>query len=83
MAKALAWFREFLDDIASPGGNLMILVICVFASGAASVWVGHRDDQVDTALLSVFSGFTGALLQATTMYVRQKPEKPPEERPPA
>lgn len=78
--KMLTWFREFLDAIASPGGNLMILVVCVFASGIGAVWVGHRDDQVDTAMLSVFSGFTGALLQATTMYVRQKPEKPPEEK---
>lgn len=58
--------REILDALASPGGNLVILCVAVLLSGTAAVLVGHRNDEVDNFLLSVFSSFTGALLQALT-----------------
>lgn len=63
--------REILDALASPGGNLVILCVAVLASGIAAVAVANRPDnvrntEVDNFMLSVFSGFTGALLQALT-----------------
>ena len=62
----IAKIRDFLDAVASPGGNLLILVFCVFVSGLAAIVIQDKSDQVDTVFLSVFSGFTGALLQALT-----------------
>lgn len=64
----LGKFREFLDALASPGGNLLILCAAVTTTGIAAVivGVGNRNTEVDNFLLSVFSGFTGALLQALT-----------------
>lgn len=58
--------REILDALSSPGGNLVILCLAVVLSGTAAVHEAGRNDEVDNFLLSVFSGFTGALLQALT-----------------
>ena len=66
----MKFFREFLDNIASPGGNLLILCFFVLVSGWAMAGLrnsaGSSSERVDTVMISVFSGFTGALLQALT-----------------
>ena len=66
----MKYFREFLDNIASPGGNLLILCFFVLATGWAMAQLRHgneaSNERVDTVMISVFSGFTGALLQALT-----------------
>lgn len=59
-------FKEFLELLATPGGNLLILCVAVVCSGVAAVAVSNRSDQLDNFMLSIFSGFSGALLQALT-----------------
>jgi hypothetical protein len=68
-------FKSFLDSIASPGGNILILCFFVVASGFAMNRL-HYSDQIDTAMLSAFSGFCGALLAQLTQGIRtsSKPE---------
>lgn len=58
-------FTAFLDALASPGGNLLVLCFFVILSGVTMNRL-HYSDQIDTVMLSVFSGFSGALLQALT-----------------
>lgn len=71
----------FFDAVASPGGNLVLLAIFVVLSGVAMNKV-HYSDQIDTVMISVFSAFSGALLQALTGRVLQKKEEPTSPAPP-
>lgn len=77
--KVMKWFREFLELVATPGGNLIILCSAVIISGVAAVLVANRAEnvrntEVDNFMLSVFSGFSGALLQALS----SRPMRPGE-----
>lgn len=72
-------FQSFLDSLATRGGNLLILCFFVFISGFAMNRI-HKSDEIDTVMVSVFSGFCGALLQAlshpTWRRVRRKGAEP-------
>lgn len=61
----LKW-QNFLNSLATPGGNLFALLLCVAAFTALVVHILHHgdDERVVTVILSTFSGFTSALLLA-------------------
>jgi hypothetical protein len=72
-------FSKFLNGLASPGGNILILCFFVILSGTALNKI-HYSDQIDTAMLTAFSGFCGALLAQLTQAVRGKLDEPPQEK---
>jgi hypothetical protein len=59
-------WQKFLNSISTPGGNLMLLVLFVASLLGLVLHVLHHGDegQVQTVILTTFSGFSGALLQA-------------------
>lgn len=59
-------WQKFLNSLSTPGGNLLLLTIFVISMLALVVHVLHHgdDSQVATVILTTFSGFSGALLQA-------------------
>jgi hypothetical protein len=59
-------WQSFLNSISTPGGNLLILSLFVIALLCVVIAEIHHGDegQVQTVVLSTFSGFAGALLQA-------------------
>jgi hypothetical protein len=59
-------WQKFLNSLGTPGGNLLLLVIFVSCLLGLVLHVLHHGDdgQVTTVILSTFSGFSGALLQA-------------------
>jgi hypothetical protein len=61
-------WQQFLDSLASKGGNLFVLCVFVGSLLALVLHVLHHsdDNQATTVLLSTFSGFSGALLAALT-----------------
>lgn len=63
------WFEKFLDALASPGGNLLILV---FFDLTLLVLMGepwwHYSDDADKTISQTFAGFVGATLQALVVH---------------
>jgi hypothetical protein len=59
-------WQDFLDSLATSGGNIVTLTCCSILSGLMWQWVYSHDPRgtVMTAAFGVFTGFTGALLQA-------------------
>jgi len=61
-------WQLFLNSISTPGGNLLLLAIFVSAMFTMVVHVLENPhpngDQAVTVILSTFSAFSGALLQA-------------------
>ena len=59
-------WQAFLNSLSTPGGNLLLLCVFVSCLLALVLHVLHHGDegQVTTVILSTFSGFAGALLQA-------------------
>jgi hypothetical protein len=59
-------WQSFLNSIATPGGNLLVLCIFVVALLVVMIFEIHHSDegQVQTVVVATFSGFSGALLQA-------------------
>lgn len=57
--------RKFVDALASPGGNLLILIFFVLT---LLVLMGepwwHYSDDADKTIAQAFAGFNGALLAA-------------------
>lgn len=63
--KIKSW-QDFLDSLATAGGNIVTLFICSASSAALWMWVYTHNGSKDLvmATFGVFTGFTGALLQA-------------------
>jgi hypothetical protein len=61
-------WQRFLNSISTPGGNLLLLgffVVGLFVMVIHVLENPHPNgDQAITVILSTFSAFTGALLQA-------------------
>lgn len=61
-------WQYFLNSLATVGGNLFLLMLFVLITLALVVHILHGDNkdssQVTTVILSTFSAFSGALLQA-------------------
>jgi hypothetical protein len=74
-------WQQFLNSISTPGGNLLLLAFYVAALLALVIHVLHHADngQIVTVILSTFSGFSGALLQA----LRGRTSDIPPAQPPA
>jgi hypothetical protein len=66
MSDWLKNWQDFLDSLATSGGNIVTLFWCSVFSGLLWAWVYTRDPEgmMMTAAFGVFTGFTGALLQA-------------------
>lgn len=62
----MGYWERFLDGLSSRGANVLILLICSGGLFAAVFHILHHGDksEVATVVLSTFSGFTGALLNA-------------------
>jgi hypothetical protein len=62
----MAKWQLFLNSLSTPGGNLLLLVVFVASLLGLVLHVLHHGDegQVQTVILTTFSGFSGALLQA-------------------
>ena len=60
-----AW-AKFLDSLGSRGGNIFILLMANFGLFVAAMHMLHHGDksEIATVILSTFSGFSGALLNA-------------------
>lgn len=72
-------WQFFLSSLSTPGGNLFLLVVFVGLLLALVLHVLHHSDsgQVTTVILSTFSGFSGALLQALRGRSSDIPTTPP------
>jgi hypothetical protein len=60
-------WQYFLNSLATVGGNLLVLVLFVLLLLGLVLYVLHdtgANAQIVTVVLSTFSGFAGALLQA-------------------
>lgn len=59
-------WQQFLTSLSTPGGNLFLLVTFVVLLLVLVFHILHSsgDAQVTTVILSTFSAFSGALLQA-------------------
>lgn len=60
-------WQYFLNSLATVGGNLLVLVLFVLLLLGLVLHVLHdqgANGQIVTVVLSTFSGFAGALLQA-------------------
>lgn len=59
-------WQDILDSLATSGGNIVTLFMCSFWSGVLWVWVYNHSARAELvmATFGVFTGFTGALLQA-------------------
>jgi hypothetical protein len=60
-------WQYFLNSLATVGGNLVLLFLCFFVLLGLVLHVLHSSnvsDQVSTVIVTTFSAFSGALLQA-------------------
>lgn len=60
-------WEHFLNSLATRGGNIVILLLCASGLFFAVLHVLHHAEtgtEVRTVIMSTFSAFTGALLQA-------------------
>lgn len=59
-------WAKFLDSLGSRGGNIFILLLATGGLFGAAVHMLHHGDksEIATVILSTFSGFSGALLNA-------------------
>lgn len=59
-------WQDFLDSLATTGGNIVTLFWCSAFSAFLWIWVwSHKGgNDLVMATFGVFTGFTGALLQA-------------------
>ncbi len=60
-------WHDFLESLATRGGNLFLLVLFVAVLGFLVFHTLHHPEvngEVKTVILTTFSGFTGALLGA-------------------
>lgn len=59
-------WAKFLDSLGSRGGNIFILLMSTTGLFIAAVHILHHGDKGDiaTVIMSTFSGFSGALLNA-------------------
>jgi hypothetical protein len=64
-SKIKAW-QDWLDSLATSGGNILTLSFWSIVTGALWIYVEIKikDPSVNTATFGVFTGFTGSLLQA-------------------
>lgn len=62
--KIKAW-QDWIDSLATAGGGIVVLFICAVLTGILWGWtVKHNLPSMETPVFGVFTGFTGALLQA-------------------
>jgi hypothetical protein len=61
-------WQEFLDSIATKGGNLFVLFVCFAGLLGLLIHVLHHGDtgNVSMVVVSTFSGFSGALMATLT-----------------
>ena len=65
MTNGIKNWQDFLDSLATAGGNIVTLFWCSIFSGALWIWVAMRGpDSMVTPMFGVFTGFTASLLQA-------------------
>lgn len=57
-------WQDFLDSLSTAGGNIVTLFGCSAAAGILWMWCAVHQSTMNTATFGVFTGFTGALLQA-------------------
>lgn len=59
-------WAAFLDSLGTRGGNILILLAATGGLFLAALHIMHHTDksEVATVVLSTFSGFSGALLNA-------------------
>lgn len=61
-------WEHFLNSLATRGGNILVLIFFVVGLFFAVLHVLHHGEsaavEVRTVVMSTFSGFSGALLQA-------------------
>jgi hypothetical protein len=64
--------KHWLDALATPGGNLFILIFMVLLLLLLMAEPGmfKYSDDVDKVIQTMFAGFSGALLQALTSGTR-------------
>lgn len=63
------WIRDWqnwLDSLSTSGGNIVTLFVCSAIAGGLWMWSqhAHASNEAQMAIFGIFSGFTGALLQA-------------------
>src|SRR4051812_15355491 len=71
--KAVDIWHEFLDSLATIGGNIMILVMVWLGTGFGVIHVLHHADANQDAkslIMSTFAGVNGALMYALTQRQR-------------
>jgi len=62
-------WRQFLDSLATRGGNILLLWLCVGGFTGLVLHALHHPEvnvEVKTVVLATFSTFTGALVGALT-----------------
>jgi hypothetical protein len=61
-------WQEFLDSLATKGGNLLVLFVCFAGLLSLLIHVLHHGDtgNVSMVVVSTFSGFSGALMATLT-----------------
>lgn len=66
MSQWIKNWQDFLDSLATAGGNIVTLFWCSSFSAFLWIYVYNRNGSKDLvmATFGVFTGFTGALLQA-------------------
>jgi hypothetical protein len=69
----MSYFERFIKQLETQGGQLLILCSFVILTGVAMNRL-HYSDQIDTVMISVFSGFSGALLTTLTRGATKKTE---------
>lgn len=59
-------WQDLLDSLSTSGGNVVTLFMCSAMTGGLWVWMANHmhGSDLTTAAGQIFSGFTGALLQA-------------------
>jgi hypothetical protein len=59
-------WQDFLDSLSTSGGNVVTLFVCSGMTGFLWIWMANHmhGSDLTTAAGQIFSGFTGALLQA-------------------
>jgi hypothetical protein len=71
--KAVDIWHDFLDSLATIGGNIMILVMVWLGTGIGVIHVLHHAEANQDArslILSTFAGVNGALMYALTQRQR-------------
>lgn len=59
-------WQDFIDSLSTSGGNIVTLFFCSVCAGVLWAWceIHLHDADVNMGTFGVFTGFTGALLQA-------------------